>query len=124
MHTPWGQADSSHAVAQGVYIVSTPSHGGVMVAKATVHAKRLALSERAMTLAMSWGSYYCFEEDCLSAVFFYEQPDVFRYAMQHAPFLWLDGVERPEATDAEIRAVMLAICRRWYPDQYREEVAA
>ena len=30
-HSPWGQVDHCETICPGVYSVSTPSHGGVMI---------------------------------------------------------------------------------------------
>ena len=74
MPTPWGKADGKHKIAAGVWDVSTPGHGGIMVGKKV--ARRL-LSPAAIKRGMDWGSWYCYEEDCNWALFAYEQPGLY-----------------------------------------------
>ena len=61
-NSPWGQVDQVTGYGDGVYFVSTPGHGGFMVAK-SVH-----LSEAAKAEADEFGAFLCFEEDCLAAI--------------------------------------------------------
>ena len=78
MATPWGTSDRRVELAPHVWDVSTPSHGGIMVAKATA-AKLLSQAALDAIEAKNYiyGGYYCFEEDCDWAIFAYEQPDLF-----------------------------------------------
>ena len=59
--TPWGQADLDIVVCRGVHIVCTPSHGGIMISKGFAEKR---LTTYAIHYGISYGGYYCFEEDC------------------------------------------------------------
>ncbi len=65
-HTPWGYADTYRNLGQGVFLVSTPSHGGIFVPSillGNIPAKHQVWAER-------WsGSKHWYEEDsCWAAV--------------------------------------------------------
>lgn len=62
-NSPWGQVDQETKYAEGVFFVSTPSHGGFMIHKS------VALSPAAREEAEVFNNeYYCFEEDCLAYI--------------------------------------------------------
>lgn len=61
-NSPWGQVDHVTKIQEGVYFVSTPGHGGFMVAKS------VPLSDAAKAEADEFGGYLCFEEDCLASI--------------------------------------------------------
>ncbi len=65
MNTPWGKSDSKTTYMRGVSFVTTPSHGGFMVADA---AARKLLSPSALLRGEQYGNYYAFEEDCDYAI--------------------------------------------------------
>lgn len=65
MDSPWGQVDGCDELCPGVYAVSTPSHGGIMV-RCDI-ADRI-LSEEARKCGIKDQFYICFEEDCDEAV--------------------------------------------------------
>ena len=69
--TPWGQAQEVYRIDKGVTWYSTPSHGGLGVARGV--AKKY-LSPQARDLAMKWGGTLWYEEDCDWAIPFYEVP--------------------------------------------------
>ena len=69
--SPWGRIDYSETLLPGVFLVSTPSHGGVMVAPDTSEF----LSPHARRLALKHGEFLCFEEDCASAIVYRELLD-------------------------------------------------
>ena len=56
----WGQVDRCKMLYPGIYEVSTPGHGGVMVKD--IREERLTPAVR--EVAQRWGSYLCYEEDC------------------------------------------------------------
>lgn len=70
--SPWGEVDFVYEEACGIFTVGTPSHGGIMVEK---QRGDLFLSPEAKKVSMSYGSYYCFEEDCNAAVAIREMLD-------------------------------------------------
>ncbi len=73
-HTIWGYTDHQQKLAEGVYSVTTPGHGGIIV-KASL-ANRY-LSETAKSYSDLEYGWYHFEEDCLWAVFAKENPSLF-----------------------------------------------
>lgn len=71
MRTPWGNSDYEKRIERGITWVSTPSHGGFMVARG-VAAK--LLSQAAVAVGQVCGDYLAFEEDCDAAIILYELP--------------------------------------------------
>lgn len=69
MNSPWGKADSVNTIARGIHWVSTPGHGGLMIA--TGVARKL-LSEAARKQGTTFGGYLAYEEDCQYAIAVYE----------------------------------------------------
>ena len=65
-NSPWGKIDYLTEIQQGVYFVSTPSHGGFMVSLA------IPLSNAAKKRAIQFEGFYCFEEDCQASIVAYE----------------------------------------------------
>lgn len=104
MYTPWGHADGQHSVARGVWVVDTPSHGGIMIRTRT--AERV-LSDAARVIGELWGrdhEWLAFEEDCAYAVVVYEHPEWFRRA--YLPY---------DLPDEQRKATALETIKRWYP---------
>ena len=120
-HSLWGHIQDSTQIAPGVRWVSTAGHGGLMVAKAT--GERL-LSEQARAAAEFSCGCYCFEEDCLYAVAFYERPEWQRALEQD----WLDTLlgyrVRPSYyTEEEFQRSIARLTRKVArtDDEYRAE---
>ena len=63
--SPWGRIQRIKTKTQGVYEVSTASHGGIMVCKEV--ASQL-LSSEAIESGSLVNGYYCFEEDCDASI--------------------------------------------------------
>lgn len=63
--SPWGEIDNLEFICEGVYSVSTASHGGIMFAKDVVDN---ILSSEAQKIGFWEDSYLCFEEDCDATV--------------------------------------------------------
>ncbi len=63
--SPWGEIDNLDFICNGVYSVSTASHGGIMFEERA--AKRI-LSDKAQEIGVWDNSFLCFEEDCASTV--------------------------------------------------------
>lgn len=59
MDTPWGKADSVELIADGIYTVSTPSHGGILLLP-----ERLAAMPNYMRRPLFLDLYAAYEEDC------------------------------------------------------------
>jgi hypothetical protein len=72
MPTPWGPAQHSDKLAQGVYNVSTSSHGGILVGQAVARER---MTERAQEIGEPFGRFLAFEEDCDWAIVALEMPD-------------------------------------------------
>ena len=60
-YSPWGNIQECETLCPGVYCVSTPGHGGIMVRREL--AEKIFRKE-AMGCAFVEGGYLCFEEDC------------------------------------------------------------
>lgn len=103
MITPWGTADYAEKLNSGVYIVATPSHGGVMVPN-SVAAQRL--SEAARLQATVMGNFTCYEEDCDWAIAANELEEVMDY------FRGGFGVSREEFSAEYVVPTL----ERWCPD--------
>ena len=58
--SPWGDIQTSDTLCPGVFMVSTASHGGTMVALDMA----AILSPAARKCGLRMGDYLCFEEDC------------------------------------------------------------
>lgn len=58
-HSPWGEVQNCDILCPGVFMVSTASHGGTMVAKDMA----ALLSPAARKCGLQMGGYLCFEED-------------------------------------------------------------
>lgn len=61
MYSPWGEVQQSTSICRGLLWVSTPGHGGLMVAKGFAGKH---LSSAAQKRGIEYGNYICFEEDC------------------------------------------------------------
>ena len=59
--SPWGNVQTERYLAPGVFFISTPSHGGVMVVASL--ADRY-LAKEAQACCFPYTNYLCFEEDC------------------------------------------------------------
>ena len=60
--SPWGEVQSCTVIANGIYDVSTAGHGGIMIS--TELAPHILSLEALQIADRSYGSYYCYEEDC------------------------------------------------------------
>ncbi len=61
----WGEVQSSYRINNGIFEVSTASHGGIMI-KSDI--ARIVLSKEAQAIAQKEKGWYYFEEDCDYAV--------------------------------------------------------
>ena len=64
-YSPWGKVQECETLCPGVYSVSTPGHGGIMVRREL--AEKIFRKE-AMGCAFVKGGYLCFEEDAQESV--------------------------------------------------------
>lgn len=67
--TPWGNPTWTEEILEGIFVVSTSSHGGICISKEVAKDK---LSIPARECAILHEDFYCFEEDCDWAIPFYE----------------------------------------------------
>jgi hypothetical protein len=74
VQTPWGKADSYTNLGQGVFSVSTASHGGIFVPESMLH--NIPAERRAWAAHWS-GSEQWYEEDCCWAAVAVALPDRF-----------------------------------------------
>ena len=74
MNTPWGTSQTVKQLDRGLSVVSTASHGGIMVAKGFAEKN---LSKAAIKQGHEYGEYYAYEEDCASAIVIWELPKYF-----------------------------------------------
>lgn len=73
MKTPWGLSQHSYPITDGMVLVETASHGGVLVTKR--QASRF-LSPAALAVGKPYGSSLAYEEDCDLHVIVYELPEL------------------------------------------------
>lgn len=106
MRTPWGESDYDDQVAEGVVSVSTPSHGGILVAKAVAEA---TLSRDAWAIGQEFGLWLAFEEDCAWAAVAYEHPE------------WFVGIWTNAPSEERIKMLASETLARWYPEYRGEE---
>ncbi len=107
--SPWGMIDECREVIDGVYIIGTPSHGGVLVEK-RVHDN---FNYAAKKHAINWGKEAWYEEDCAQAVAFNELIRI--YGMKVMTDLC------PHLTGERILRIIEDVLKRVYPT-YLEKV--
>ncbi len=59
-YSPWGEVQDCETLCRGIYLVTTPGHGGILVE----HESTLYLTTAARKCGFRDGGYLCFEEDC------------------------------------------------------------
>ena len=64
LFSPWGMVQTSYTLCDGVYAVSTASHGGILVHRSAEHL----LSQEAQYHGTRYGVYLCYEEDCKAPI--------------------------------------------------------
>ena len=109
--SPWGEVQRCEKLIEGVFLVSTAGHGGVMVRKNAAgflspEARKVALNER---------NYLCFEEDCDEAVAMRELLDK---KLWKPPDCIADKPGYEDAIDSSLQ--------RWHPEYWekREKTVA
>jgi hypothetical protein len=75
VNCPWGQVQSCVEYCRGLKFVSTPSHGGYLVAK--VFAKK-HLSVAAQKIGVAVGNYLAYEQDVKAMVIDIELHDIIK----------------------------------------------
>ena len=74
MQTPWGVAQTRHQLDEGVFLVQTEEHGGILIDAKKADA---LLSEKARDIGQRWYSFLAFEQDYDMMVVFYEHPELY-----------------------------------------------
>ncbi|MCP1674309.1 hypothetical protein J2T57_001411 [Natronocella acetinitrilica] len=101
MRTPWGKAQTVRAIADGIRVVSTASHGGMKL-----DAARNRLIPEALRRASGW-----YEEDCEAAIV------VAHFAPEFAAAQSERGEASAEAIDA-LREQAWGVVRNYFPAGY------
>lgn len=63
--SPWGHVKTVHTLCKGVYEVDTAIHGGIMIAE---KMKDNYLAKYAQGMAVTWGSFLCYEKDSMASI--------------------------------------------------------
>lgn len=74
INTIWGKPQTTEKLSEGIYSVTTASHGGLLVREDIADK---CLSEKARSFAELKDGYFQFEEDCCWAVVAVENPSLF-----------------------------------------------
>jgi hypothetical protein len=101
--TPWGKPQTLDLVADGIFHVSTASHGGILVSP-----ERLASMPDYMRKPLYGGRFACYEEDC-------EWPmPVLVFEKDFRSFYEREGTKKAE----DIFSIAKAILKNWQPNIY------
>ena len=113
MRTPWGMTGDATQTAEGVYEVSTSSHGGMMI-----HERMTGfLSDAARSIGEVYGEYLCFEEDCAYAAVYAEMPQLWRASVDKG--VLITSAETPADSTMEfIAAHYRNIAETWFSEAY------
>ena len=71
-HSPWGKVQESKELAEGIYQISTPSHGGIMVREADANS---LLSPETLSVGGVENGWCYFEEDAVAPLVIQELTD-------------------------------------------------
>lgn len=102
--SPWGDVQSSSELCSGMFLVSTASHGGIMVSKEV--AATLSLAAR--KCGFKEDGYLCFEEDCAACV-------VLRELLDRTPSVVPNYIKDVPAYEESIDDSI----QRYYPDYWK-----
>ena len=72
MQTPWGVTQTKHQLDEGVFLITTEQHGGILIAASKAQEM---LSDKAIKIGKPWYDFLAFEQDCDMMVVFYEHPE-------------------------------------------------
>ncbi len=100
--SPWGRIQEQTTLAPGLLLVSTASHGGLLLSREA--AERLHISPKALELGARWEDGWAYEEDCEWAILAWEVP-------QFWPALFPPGPHRENP-----RQYLLETLSAWCPD--------
>ena len=102
-NSPWGEVQHCEKMIEGVFLVSTAGHGGIMVRG---NASGF-LSDYAQSAALRGRHYLCFEEDCDEQIVLRELLD---RKLWHLPDSIIDKSGYEEAVNRSLK--------RWHPDYW------
>ena len=74
MLTPWGVARTKQQLDEGIFLVKTAEHGGLLIEQAVATQM---LSERALCIGKVWEDFLSFEQDHDMMVVLYEHPELY-----------------------------------------------
>ena len=74
MLTPWGVAHIKQQLDEGVFLIKTAEHGGLLIEQ---EIAATLLSERALRIGKVWESFLAFEQDHDMMVVLYERPELY-----------------------------------------------
>lgn len=74
MQTPWGVTQMREQLDEGVFLVQTETHGGLLI---EADKARTLLSEKARSIGQRWNDFLAFEQDYDMMVVFYEHPELY-----------------------------------------------
>ena len=74
MLTPWGVAHTRQQLDEGVFLVKTAEHGGLLIEQAIAAEM---LSERALRIGTVWEGFLAFEQDHDMMVVLYEHSELY-----------------------------------------------
>ena len=103
-NSPWGEVQTCDTLCPGVFLVSTASHGGTMVAR----DMQEILSPAAKRCGQRRGGFLCFEEDT-------EENIVFRELLDKGLWNIPDRVKDKAAFEENINKTL----REYHPDYWR-----
>jgi hypothetical protein len=103
-NSPWGEVQTCDTLCPGVFLVSTASHGGTMVAG----DMQECLSPTAKKCGFRQGGFLCFEEDCQESV-------VLRELLDKGLWRIPDRIQDKAAFEANINKSL----QQYNPDYWR-----
>ena len=106
--SPWGKVQECDTLCPGVYLVSTASHGGTMVAPEMISV----LSPAARKCGMRQNGWLCFEEDS-------EESIVLRELLDKKLWEIPERVRDKAAFEEDINNIL----REYHPDYWRTRQA-
>lgn len=106
--SPWGKVQECDPLCPGIYLVSTASHGGTMVAPEMISV----LSPAARKCGMRQNGWLCFEEDSEESIVLRELLDKKLWAIP-------ERVRDKAAFEEDINNIL----RQYHPDYWRTRQA-
>ena len=104
----WGEIQSCDTLYPGIYLVTTPGHGGIIVEPTAA----LYLSSYARKCGFRDGGYLCFEEDCCEQV-------VLRELLDRGMWRLPERIKDKEGFEKEINRTI----EKHHPDYWRARAA-